>query len=437
MVCPYSAQVVTVRAYLSSTLCIKLGTCLLILHFLCSQFRAPNYTILVRNIPQNLRSDIALYEHFGQLYGRERVEEAHCCLFLKDLEAMASKRWKSVANLEHAMAHLELKGEPATTSTHSLRNAATIGLQRQQSSIDSIDFYQNEVTELNQKISDHIDALEIKARRFLLTSAQKQLPFHRSRNLVDTDTETTTTTSTGLLPNESAGSENTMSAVVTLKQRPHIHVGSDEGRQALRTAATLSRQSSVKNVKKRFQQAKTTYKAALLMANNILRGVKDGTPDDAGFVTFNSLVAMHGALQSNQHPDFFALETEIAPDPGDINWGNVGKDREVLQSGRLISIVCTVTLCLFWTFIVSFVVGMADPDTIPQKYENIHQFLQENEWVANLLELLSPVLLLLLNSGLLPIILKAISRFEFPASDSLLEASAFWKMASFTVIQTF
>ena len=82
-------------------------------------------------------------------------------------------------------------------------------------------------------------------------------------------------------------------------------------------------------------------------------------------------------------------------------------------------------------------VNLADPEVMTREDRKAADFLEANPWASNLLGLLSPVLLLLFNSGLLPIILKAISRFEFPASDSLLEASAFWKMASFTVIQTF
>lgn len=386
-------------------------------HAWLSQFRPPNFTILVRNIPEDLRSDLALYEHFGKLYGRERVQEAHCCLFLSDLEGMVKKRKNCVANLEHAMAFLELKGTRPKHFPLIAKDSAR-RLKRQESSVDSIDYYQQELDELNEKIADHIDAVEVKCAT---ENTRKFQTFNNTSRNSDSSAHS------GEGDSESTGRDESSRDLLL----------SIEGREALYAVANQTRQATVKTAKKRFRQAKKTISTALELANNILSGVKDGTPDDAGFVTFNSLVAMHGALQMKQHPQFFALEAEIAPEPFDIFWDNVGKDREVLQTGRLISIALTVTLCLFWTFIVTFIVNLTDPDVMIKENGNAKDFLVENDWAATLLGLLSPVLLLILNSGLLPIILKAVSRFEFPASDSLLEASAFWKMASFTVIQTF
>ena len=169
-----------------------------------------------------------------------------------------------------------------------------------------------------------------------------------------------------------------------------------------------------------------------------LVGEEDGTADDAGFVTFTSLVATHSALQMSQHSEPFVLDTMAVPDePQHIFWDNVGRNKEVLQTGRLISAGVTIAICLFWTFIVSFIVNLTNVDYLKTKFPRMENTLSENPWIASVLAILSPMLLLIFNSGLLPIVLKAVSRLEFPASDSLLEASAFWKMATFTIIQTF
>ena len=84
-----------------------------------------------------------------------------------------------------------------------------------------------------------------------------------------------------------------------------------------------------------------------------------------------------------------------------------------------------------------FIVNLTDVDYLNTTSPRMDEMLLENPWVGQVLATLSPLLLLIFNSGLLPIVLKAVSRLECPVSDSLLEASAFWKMATFTIIKTF
>ena len=79
---------------------------------------------------------------------------------------------------------------------------------------------------------------------------------------------------------------------------------------------------------------------------------------NAGFVTFTSLLATQAALQMRHGPDVFAMETEPAPDPPFIFWSNVDKSKEVLQTGRLLSVALTMTICFFWTFVVTFIVNL-------------------------------------------------------------------------------
>jgi len=141
----------------------------------------------------------------------------------------------------------------------------------------------------------------------------------------------------------------------------------------------------------------------------------------------------------SQHSEPFVFETEACPDlPINIFWKNVGKDKEVRQTGFLISTAATIALCLFWTIPVSFITNLTSTDFLTSRYPGLEETLEENPGIERILTLISPLLLLVFNSGILPVILKyGTLLFEFPASDALLEASVFWKMAAFTIIQTF
>ena len=402
----------------------------------------------LRNLPKHLRSNVTLREHFQRLYGADRVYEVHVCVFVTQLQSLVHRREQCVRQLEHIVVEQEQQRHHVVVASSDTVRETLI----------------EEIEQLNRKITQQIAKIERKGRPKLRgagtvfrssnrgslspafqpgllqpleisssssssSSSEGAFDFknqeeakHEDDDDEDDDDDDDTENEDG--KEQIGDTKNTEQEEATTSNPDHW--------DAIVSAATNTRYK-----KKKWQEPKTTVKAAVHKATKVVKGVKDGKPDDAGFVTFTSLVAMHGALQMKQHPDLFAMETEIAPEPSDIFWNFVGKDREVLQSGRLISIALTVMLCLFWTFVVTFIVNLTDTDYLVHFFPWSAEFIEDNEGFRQFLNSLSPVLLLLFNSGLLPIILKAVSRFECPASDSTLESLAFWKMATFIVIQSF
>jgi Late exocytosis, associated with Golgi transport/Cytosolic domain of 10TM putative phosphate transporter/Calcium-dependent channel, 7TM region, putative phosphate len=443
-------------------------------HAWLTKLRPQNYTILVRNIPPHLRSDITLQEHYNRLYGAHRVLSAHCCLFLHHLEAKVQKRTVCLHHLERAVAVFQMRGKRPThmvTLPHSVvpRHRRYKSLDVETKQVDSIDAYTRELATLDEAIAQNIRTIQHKSRPKLMVKGSAFRSFdtttsssnnnnssslHSNNNSISISNNNNNNSSILLSSRSSSltarrssslneptaaddttATMDTSTRVAPITEAQNINNNNDTAAQARANALWAANRARAND---RRHRTRAKIKAAVRIASATITGETDGTPDDAGFVTFTSLVAMHGALQMKQHSDLFAMETDVAPEPSEIFWNYVGKDRGVLQTGRLISLAMTIALCLFWTFIVSFIVGLTDPDhlanALPAQSKN---FLDQNLWIAKFLKVLSPVLLLIFNSGLLPIILKAVSRFECPASDSVLEASAFWKMAAFTVIQTF
>jgi hypothetical protein len=96
-------------------------------------------------------------------------------------------------------------------------------------------------------------------------------------------------------------------------------------------------------------KAKNSAEDLTYSALHLLGKGEDGGNRDAAFVTFTSLRSVHTVIQNIQHANPFVLDIEPAPEPSAIFWDNVGKPVHQVQVGKLISILLTVALCLFWT----------------------------------------------------------------------------------------
>ena len=161
-------------------------------------------------------------------------------------------------------------------------------------------------------------------------------------------------------------------------------------------------------------------------------GNGDGTPRDAGFVSFTKLSTTHAALQMVHHPLPFVMSVQPAPDPNDIYWKNVGMPHKARQVGRLISLFLTLLLCFFWTIPVTFISSLTEVESLRESVPFIDKMLEKAPWMQYVLEQLAPLLLLGLNACL-PVLLREISKFEGHIASSALEASMFPKMAGFMV----
>lgn len=367
---------------------------------------------------------------------------------------MVKKRAKCILRLEHALAVLAIHGK---RPKHLLvRKAASCSVRstNERFEVDAIDHFTDLLNALNEKIDEQITMIERMQHSGLVESSHSKgdaLPSDSFRECqgisvsegnLNGDDKTVSFVATDRSREAMEADESlpsaTASAISTAKNA-FANAPMLASALASSTVSTLSgagsaiKRKAIKKSNKRLKQALSSVSATVDMISSAILSEEDGTADDAGFVTFTSLVATHCALQMLQHSEPLILDAVAAPDePRHVFWCNVGKDKEVLKTGRLLSCAATVSICIFWTFVVTFIVNLQDVG---------YGFLGDDDappaWLQQILALLSPLLLLIFNTGLLPVILKAVSRLECPASGSLLEASAFWKMATFTIVQTF
>ena len=83
----------------------------------------------------------------------------------------------------------------------------------------------------------------------------------------------------------------------------------------------------------------------------MLRNLEDGQPREAGFVVFRDLYTTQAARQMLQHPTPGQIMIEPAPRPEDVIWRNVGLSEKARRSGRLLSLVASIALALFWSIV--------------------------------------------------------------------------------------
>lgn len=107
-----------------------------------------------------------------------------------------------------------------------------------------------------------------------------------------------------------------------------------------------------------------------------------------------------------------------------------------MQSGKLTSFGLTTGLCLVWTVPTSFLASLANAETVREELKFLNDFFEKYPNAVYAFQILSPLLLVLLNS-LLPVIFESITYFEGHIGSGQVQSSKFIKLASFMIVQTF
>lgn len=97
---------------------------------------------------------------------------------------------------------------------------------------------------------------------------------------------------------------------------------------------------------------------------------------------------------------------EPAPDPEEIFWPNVGLPAEARRSGFLLSMVATSVLCFFWSIPMAFLSSLTEVNSLKEKLPLLAKWVDDFPALDSFLALIAPVLLLLINEIILPVVLK-------------------------------
>ena len=294
-----------------------------------------HFAIFVRNIPPMYRNNQRLEEFFSNCFSNDSVLEARLAIHTPSLGRLVAQREATVANLEHAQAKYERDG---------VRPRQKEQLMLLGESLDSIEYYTEQLKEQNKELTERVEALQA------IVNGSAPPPSQRTRQYPQTpDTEVS-----GAFSFEDEES-------ISMQLPPHLATsnGSQEMKQLdddvsanhasehtsstcdmtdtergesfnVNNALRRSLHSSVTTAKAVAQVAGTATSAASKVANLAVReSVKfanravsmilggDGEVHSAAFVVFTKRSITNAAKQMIHHEKPFAMEVMEAPDPKD------------------------------------------------------------------------------------------------------------------------
>ena len=447
-------------------------------HRFLSEKRPDNYTVYVKFIPKELRSNDALLDYFRSIFGHDAVLDARMAYEIPSLEKAVADRDllcgtdEKIGKLEHAINVLDVKGQRPRHKKIAVPDVSKVGsvatnpkkgcscsCRPPAETVDSIDAYTTELDDLNIKIAKLIGDIDGKTQhdntfRDDLELARKTLPLNGDYNdksgasmkfgTEQAQIETIVfTDQPESAPEHAMQNEDVSVSIYTSSKFANSYFlssTSKKSKKSIKSSSEPTQSASLDGVgnaaKGGIGSAAKLVSRSARKVSSLITGKANGTPRDAGFVSFTSLKAKASALQMIHHPKPFCLDVEEAPLPDHIFWSNVGMRHKTQQGGRVVALALTIVLCLFWTVIVSFIVGLSEVESLTETFPFLESWLEKAPWLAMFLNQLKPLLLVLI-VGWLPPILTAFSKREGHIGEGSLQRSMFYKLSIFLIIQIF
>jgi len=419
-----------------------------------------NYTVYVKHIPPNMRSDRALLDYFRAVFPPGDVVDARVALDTPQLDRLVAERDAVVHKLERAINVANRKGVrprhrslvPQTASA-SIRTTIRDTLTK----VDSIDTYTSQLAALNRSITHRIHRLEQRSGdsrtydedpKIVLEESQQSPPSHRSVERTQSSLTPNSDMRSSIRSGRNTGYQALDEHDPLLREIPgtreHIQRVDDmeEG-----PGPDLSESDAADHHQRRTRDrlpppasdgwTRTVRSLAAAGTGMVaLLSRPEGTRRDAGFVSFRTLTARQSAIQMVHTAAPFTMTVGAAPGPGDIVWKNIGRDHRAELVGKVTGSVLTMTLCLFWTFLTSFVTILGKVDSLVKLLPFLEKWTEKFPQLGSLLLQVEPLILVILIS-LLSSILLFFAKQEGLVSKSQLQASLFQKLSLFLIVQFF
>ncbi|GAA6059229.1 hypothetical protein JCM10212_006622 [Sporobolomyces blumeae] len=159
-------------------------------------------------------------------------------------------------------------------------------------------------------------------------------------------------------------------------------------------------------------------------------------PTGTAFVTFQSLAAAQVAAQTVHYPSATEFRTELAPEPRDINWGNLNMSKTSAFIRRVLVVIIMLVLLSVWAIPVAALASLLSWDTIKQTAPRLAKLLGKSPRLRGLVQTTLPSLALVLFNNLLPFLLEALSVFQGLEARSWIELSQLKKYHISLVLTT-
>ncbi|KAK9704087.1 phosphate metabolism protein 7 [Basidiobolus ranarum] len=160
--------------------------------------------------------------------------------------------------------------------------------------------------------------------------------------------------------------------------------------------------------------------------------------ESSAFITFNNQLAAHLAVQSLAHNKPLAMEARyVEVDPRDVVWNNLSMFSIERSLRKIVSLAITIALVILWFIPSAFVQSIANIHTLAQYLTFLSAI---DSWPASIVGIITgilPSVALAALMAILPMILRALIKFEGTVRHSDIEQSLMNKYFFFLVVNVF
>ncbi|TYZ64178.1 hypothetical protein PybrP1_006325 [[Pythium] brassicae (nom. inval.)] len=380
-------------------------------HELLGRAEPPQYTVLVDELPPKLRTRKTLDAYMQRIFP-DAPRSVYVAVECARLEQYVSEREQARNALEHALAVRE-RADGERPHHREGRSWVRVVLCCRPGSrgrvVDSIDFYQEKLAKLNEKVAREINSIDSTqaqlARQVEEREAQSATPFVPQVPPVGAADYS--------IRVASSGSEYDAAGVRT--SPGHSKNGDDEAEDDTEEPGT--------------EENQLEREAARM--KNPMRVMRR-----SAFVSFTSLKAAQTAQQTLQASHPIQMAISPAPHVDDVNWENIGLRFRTRAVWRLVSSTLTATIVLFWTIPTAFVASLATVESLRRTLPFLNKAFDKYPVLEELFKQLAPLALVIL-SALAPLVFNFLSEREGHPSRTEVRASVFTKLVYFQLIQIF
>ncbi|GAA5944356.1 uncharacterized protein JCM15063_006571 [Sporobolomyces koalae] len=180
------------------------------------------------------------------------------------------------------------------------------------------------------------------------------------------------------------------------------------------------------------------YAEQFRKADDAVRNRRRGKfrPTGTAFVTFQSLAAAQIAVQTVHYPSATEFRSELAPEPRDINWGNLNLSNSSIFIRRVLVVLIMLVLLSVWSVPVAALASLLSWDTVKETVPRLAAIIEKSPRLRGIIQTTLPSLALVIFNNFLPYFLEALSIFQGLQARSWIELSQLKKYHISLVLTT-
>ncbi|GMF11813.1 unnamed protein product [Phytophthora lilii] len=391
-------------------------------HELLGKMEAPQYSVLVNDLPLHLRTRQTLEKYMAKIFPSS-IRNVYVALECSTLDALVDRREGVRGALEHALAKCERSHKrPRHREGRSWLGMLMCKSGSRGYEVDSIDHFQDQLATLNEEVARELRSID-EAQAQLAIQVEEQ---EREMGSFDDGDELE------LLESE-ARWKHALKKTKKDKDPKSVPLLDRRGRrEQLRSSFGGDDDDSIDEKKaRRHEREMSQEERDQVRKQRPIRVMRR-----AAFISFTSLMSAQVAQQTLQSKDPACMAVVPAPHADDINWDNIGLRYRTRAFGMLVSSLISATIVLFWTIPTAFVASLATVESLRRALPFLNKAFNEYPILQEIFKQIAPLALVAL-SALAPIVFNFLSGREGHPSNTEVRAALFSKLAYFQLVQIF